>query len=149
MIEELLNEVYTKFKLNFYRLIFKNFEKREATLTTMETFCVETIHALKTPTVNRFAEFLNISQANAAYKVAKLAEKGYINRIQSKTDKREFHLTVTDKFMDYYNISQSYVKTVAERINERFSEKDLKKLSQLLQTISLELMPEVALNSSN
>ena len=104
MAAEYLGEVHTKFKLNFYRQIFKRFETREATLTALETFCVEAIYALKNPTVNRFAEFLQISQANAAYKVGKLVEKGYIHKVQSQNDKREFHLAVTDKFMNYYNM---------------------------------------------
>ena len=147
MIEEFLRQVHTKFKLNFYRQIFKRFEKREATLTALETFCVEAINALKSPTVNTFAEFLQISQANAAYKVGKLVSKGYIKKVQSETDKREFHLEVTDKFMNYYDISQTYMKTIAERIKQHFSEEDLVKLNLFLQIVSTELMPEVVLNS--
>lgn len=146
MIAEHLGEVYTKFKLNFYRQIFKRFEKREATLTAIETFCVEAIHALKFPTVNRFAEFLQISQSNAAYKVGKLVAKGYIEKVQSEHDKREFHLAVTNKFMDYYDLSTIYMKTIAERISQRFSEEELQKLDEILKIISEELMLEITLN---
>ena len=88
MLERLFDEVYTKFKLNFYRSIFKRFEEREATLTVVETFCVETIYAMGRPTINQFAQYLQISQANAAYKVASLIKKGYITKERSQQDKR-------------------------------------------------------------
>ena len=43
MLEQAFNEVYTKFKLHFYRSVFGRFQKREASLTTVETFCMEII----------------------------------------------------------------------------------------------------------
>ena len=43
MLEKDFNEVYTKFKLHFYRAVFARFQKREASLTTVETFCMEII----------------------------------------------------------------------------------------------------------
>ncbi|MDO5650341.1 MAG: MarR family winged helix-turn-helix transcriptional regulator, partial [Gallicola sp.] len=94
-LETALNEVYTKFKLNFYRNIFKNFENREASLTVIENFCAEAIYALNEPTINELAEFINISQPNAAYKVANLVRKGYIKKVQSTQDKGEYKLLVT------------------------------------------------------
>ena len=51
MLEQAFNEVYTKFKLHFYRAVFGRFQKREASLTTVETFCMEIIMALARPTV--------------------------------------------------------------------------------------------------
>ena len=55
--EELFAKVYTQFKMHFYRAVFRNFENREATLTTVETFCMEVIHAMGRPTINEFASF--------------------------------------------------------------------------------------------
>ena len=40
MLEQTFNEVYTKFKLHFYRTVFGRFQKREASLTTVETFWI-------------------------------------------------------------------------------------------------------------
>ena len=100
VLERAFNQVYTKFKLNLYRRIFNRFEEREATLTAVETFCMEVIYALDHPTINQFAHFVQISQANAAYKVASLIKKGYITKERSTQDKREYHLAVTEKYMD-------------------------------------------------
>ena len=143
MLEQAFFNVYTKFKLHFYQEIFRRFQDREASLTTVETFCMETIMALGNPTVNEFASFMRISPPNAAYKVNSLVKKGYINKIQSQDDRREYHLEVTQKYIDYYNISYSYLHTVVERARERFSPEDCAKLEEMLTIVSEELMPEV------
>lgn len=145
MLEQTFNQVYTKFKLNLYRRIFNRFEEREATLTAVETFCVEVIYALGRPTINQFAHFVQISQANAAYKVASLIKKGYITKERSTQDKREYHLAVTEKYMDYYGISYDYVKLVVDRARRRFPAEDIAKLEEMLRVISQELMPEIPL----
>lgn len=145
MLHQAFNEVYTKFKLHFYQEIFRRFQDREASLTTVETFCMESIMALGRPTVNEFATFMCISPPNAAYKVNSLVKKGYIRKIQSPSDRREFHLEVTQKYIDYYNISYSYLSTVIERVRKRFPEEDVDKLEQMLTIISDELMPELDL----
>ena len=112
LLEKDFNEVYTKFKLHFYRAVFGRFKRREATLTTVETFCMEIILALGEPTVNEFSNFVGISPPNAAYKINSLVQKGYVEKRQSQEDKREYHLVATQKYLDYYNISYHYLNTV-------------------------------------
>ncbi|MDN0032899.1 MarR family winged helix-turn-helix transcriptional regulator [Oscillibacter ruminantium] len=148
MLDQLFFEVYTKFKLHFYQEVLTRFQSREASLTTVETFCMESIQALGSPTINEFASFLHISPSNAAYKVNSLVKKGYVNRIQSPEDRREFHLRATQKYIDYYNISTSYVKEVVARMDRRFSAEDRAKLTEMLSIVSEELMPEVELPES-
>ena len=41
MLEKAFQDVYTKFKLHFYQNVFQRFATREATLTTVESFCME------------------------------------------------------------------------------------------------------------
>ena len=144
MLEKDFNEVYTKFKLHFYQEIFERFQMREASLTTVETFAMETIQALGSPTVNEFATFMRISPPNAAYKVNSLIKKGYVRKVQSQADKREYHLEVTEKYQSYYNISSDYVNTVVGRMRQRFSPEEQEKLTEMLQVITSELMPEVS-----
>ena len=149
MLKNAFFTVYTKFKLHFYQEIFTRFQTREASLTTVETFSMETIKALGNPTINEFATFMHISPPNAAYKVQSLIKKGYINKVQSEVDRREYHLEVTQKYIDYYNISANYMANVMERISERFSPEDCEKLEEMLRIISQELMPEVDIRRSD
>ena len=145
MLDQAVWRVYTKFKLHFYIQIFDRFQNREASLTTVETYCMETIQALGEPTVNEFATFARISPPNAAYKVASLIRKGYLEKVRSENDKREYHLKVTEKYLAYYNIGNGYVQTVVDRIRQRFSPEDCRKLEEMLRIVSDELMPEVDL----
>ena len=145
MLNKAFFNVYTKFKLHFYQEIFRRFQDREASLTTVETFCMETIQALGSPTVNEFATFMRISPPNAAYKVNSLVKKGYIRKVQSPDDRREYHLEVTQKYIDYYDISSGYLVEVMNRVAARFSPEECSKLEEMLTVISRELMPEVTL----
>ncbi|WP_283607366.1 MarR family winged helix-turn-helix transcriptional regulator [Faecalispora anaeroviscerum] len=149
MLEQAFSDVYTKFKLQFYRKVFSRFESREASLTTVETYCIEIIHALEHPTVNEFASFAQISPPNAAYKVTNLIQKGYLKKIRSKMDKREYFLEVTPKYFEYYNLNHGYILTVIERIQDRFTPQEVSLLEHILTVMYDELMPEVPLPRRN
>lgn len=151
MLDPAFDRVYTKFKLHFYRAVFARFQNREASLTTVESFCMEIINALGHPTINEFSSFVNISPPNAAYKINNLIQKGYVTKRQSPDDKREYHLYVTQKYIDYYNVSYRYLSTVMDRIKQRFPAEDVAKLEEMLDIISNELMPELdpALSARN
>ena len=135
--------IYTKFKLHFYREIFGNWTVREATLTTVETFCMEVIYAMRRPTINEFANFIKISQPNAAYKVNNLIRKGFLRKVRSQKDKREYFLEVTDKYLECLDIENSYMHKVLERLESRFTKTQLEELDNMLKIISSELMPEI------
>lgn len=142
MLQDSFLEVYDKFKLEFFRRIFEQVREREGSLTAMEAFSIEIIHALNEPTIGRFAEFLNISQSNATYKVNSLIKKGYLKKQNSDTDRREYHLVLSEKYYTYTDIMRSYVTTVLGRIEENFSPDEVKLFSDMLERISEEMMPE-------
>ena len=90
---------------------------------------------------------MRISAPNATYKVNSLIRKKYLRKVRSAQDKREYHLEVTQRYLDYYNISTTYVSEVVDRITARFPEADCAKLEEILQVMSRELMPEVDLEN--
>ena len=142
MIDQSFIEVYDKFKLHFYRRVFDLVRERDGSLSAMEAFSLGVIDMLDKPTVGQFATFLSISQSNATYKVNSLIKKGYLERQNSTTDRREYHLVLTEKFYTYMGLLSSYEHTVMERIRERFPEQDVQKFDEMLTVISKELMPE-------
>ena len=142
MMESSFIEVYDKFKLEFFRRIFELVREREGSLSAMEAFSIEVIHALHEPTVGQFAEFLNISQSNATYKVNNLIKKGYLIRQNSETDRREYHLILSDKYYGYTDIMRSYVDTAVGRIRKSFTPEEAKQFGDMLDRISNEMMPE-------
>ena len=142
MLEKSFMDVYDKFKLHFYRSVFDDVREREGSLTAMEVFSLEIINALGKPTVGQFADFLNISQSNATYKVNNLIKKGYLERANSQVDRREYHLILSDKFYNYAAMMSSYELEVMSRIKRRLPKDDVDKFDEILSVISSELMPE-------
>ena len=142
MIEENFRSVFNKFELRFFQKIFDLVREREGSLSAMEAFSLEVIDMLGSPTVGQFADFLNISQSNATYKVNSLMKKGYLERQNSVTDRREYHLVLSEKYYHYQELLTSYQHTVIQRIEERFPQADLEKLDEMLGVITGELMPE-------
>ena len=142
MLEKNFIEVYDKFKLQFYRKVFELVRERDGSLSAMEGFSLEVIKMLNQPTVGQFADFLNISQSNATYKVNNLIRKGYLERENSQTDRREYHLILSEKYYRYMELLTSYELMVVERMKQRFSPEDVDKLDEMLGIISSELMPE-------
>jgi DNA-binding MarR family transcriptional regulator len=142
MLERSFVEVYDKFKLQFYRKVFELVRERDGSLSAMEAFSLEVIKMLNQPTVGQFADFLNISQSNATYKVNNLIKKGYLERENSQVDRREYHLILSEKYYRYMDLLTSYELKVVQRMKERFSAEDAEKFDELLQVISQELMPE-------
>ena len=142
MLEKHFADVYNKFKLQFYRRVFELVRERDGSLSAMEAFSLEVIYMLGQPTVSQFADFLNISQSNATYKVNNLIKKGYLERQNSTVDRREYHLILSEKYYTYMNIYANYELIVMRRVAERFPPEDVAVFDRILQVMSEELMPE-------
>ena len=142
MLIDAINEINSKFKMRFYRGIFERLRERESSLSASEAIAVDVIHALDAPTISKFADFLHISLPNATYKINTLVRKGYIEKVQSSTDKREFHLHTTSRFSTYNSINQDYIDKVVDRAMTRFSPDEIEQLERMLRIVSEELMPE-------
>ena len=144
MLEDNLHEIYLKLKLYYYRRVFRKISTNEEdALTALEAFCAEAIFGLGHPTVTEFANFINASQPNAAYKIANLEKKGYITKTKSPEDGRIIHLSVTDKFLQIYGTSERYVSILAKRIEKNFTPEEVEKFSDMMKIISDEMMSEV------
>ncbi len=123
MLDQTFGQVYTKFKLHFYKQIFSRFEDREATLTTVESFCMEVIMALGEPTIAQFSHMMNLSTPNAAYKINSLVKR--LCRAHPVHHRQAGIPPAPDqKYIDYYNISYSYLHLVMERAKQRFGPDD-------------------------
>ncbi|MBQ9872087.1 MAG: winged helix-turn-helix transcriptional regulator [Eubacterium sp.] len=143
MSQNPLHEVYSKFRVYYYRDVFRRIQSRELSLTTTEAYCIEVIGALGSPTINEFADFIGISPPNATYKVNSMIKKGYLTKVQSGTDKREFHLEVTDKYYKYWNINRKYMDIVEQRLEQTLSPEEFELFNRIMRRVSTELMPEV------
>ena len=147
MSKNALAEVYSKFRVHYYRDVFKRINNRELSLTTTEAYCVEIIGSLGEPTINEFASFVGISSPNATYKVNSLIRKGYLTKEQSGEDKREMILKVTDKYYKYWNINDKYMEIVHDRLKKSLTPEEFEFFNNIMLKISDEMMPEAAIPS--
>ena len=69
-------------------------------------------------------------------------KKGYIRRVQSQTDKREYHLEVTERFSDYYFLNEQYLQSIIDRIRDKVSEEEMRSFEHVLEVMSDELMKD-------
>lgn len=143
MLEKSIARVYNKFKLHLYGQVLRDPEDIEDALSPREIICMEVISVLRRPTVKRFAKYAKLSQPNAAYRVQQLVRKGYITKVQSQHDKREFRLCPTAKYRENYGSAMEYFDLVAERMRGRFSEEEIALFDRMLSTVATELMPEI------
>ena len=142
MLQESILRLYRRLRLDGYRKLFGAVQEREGSLSAIEAFSADLINLLGEPTLSQFAEYVGISQPNATYKVNNLIRKGYIVKENSDTDRREYHLKLSDKFYSYNGLMQSYIDTVLGRIRERFTPEELATFAHVLAVMSDELMPE-------
>jgi DNA-binding MarR family transcriptional regulator len=132
----LLNEfqnVYNLFKMKFYESLCSNSDE----LTMQEAFSLDVIYMLKEPTILEFANYMNISQSNATYKINQMIKKGYLTKEVNENDKRAFTLKVTDKFLDCYRMNDEYVTKIIGEIESLFKKEDVEQISKLLKTINI------------
>lgn len=146
MLTDALNKIYSGLRLHFYMQVMSRFDNREATLTTVEAFSMEVIYAMGEPTISEFSEMMGISSPNAAVRINSLIRKGYVQKVQSQEDKRTYHLHPTKKFTEYNRINLSYLQTIVDRCEKRFSKEQLATLEEMLDIINTELMPEIDLD---
>lgn len=139
MLQTEFAKVYAKFRMHFYRQIFQQVKERDGSLSATEAFSVEVIYLLGSPTIREFAEYIDISQPNATYKVNNLIKKGYIKKNNSASDKREYHLEVTDKFLNYYGVNDAYFQKIMDRIEQCYTPEQVALLSDMMRRITQEI----------
>lgn len=143
MLENYFKTLYTKFKIKFYKKVFDKSSVSSSHLNPYETFCIEIIYTLKRPTINEFANFINISSANASYKVNSLIKKGYIKKIKSRYDKREYHLAVTRKYFEHYPVGEFHIKTMLNNTEKKFKSSEIEIINNILTVIYKEMLAEL------
>ena len=129
-------ELFRKLRLSSYRSIYENIRDREGSLSATEAYAVDAIYLLGEPTIKRFSDFLGISQPNATYKVNSLIAKGYVEKVQSETDKRKMCLRVSEKFHRYYDQAENEISRAADLLCEEFSAEEIGAFKRMLKELT-------------
>jgi DNA-binding MarR family transcriptional regulator len=114
--------------------MFSRVMESDESLSSSEYFCLECIYLMDNPTITQFANFLDISAPNATYKVKQLIKKGFITKERSQKDGREFILTPTQKFFDYYENKEDYV--LVNDLKKTMDKKECKKIDKIMKILT-------------
>ncbi|MEV2969133.1 MarR family transcriptional regulator [Paenibacillus larvae] len=129
-----------KLTMSFYKNASQNQTVDIENISAVEMSCLEVVYFLKNPTYSELAEFLNISQPNATYRINKLIKKGYLEKFNDKKDKRVYYLQVTDKFMKYYCLNDNYINNVIANLKKRCTADELQQFEKMLKILTKEVM---------
>ncbi len=138
MLEREFERLYYKFRANYCKNLFASV--KEGSLSATDSYCLEVIFLLDRPTINEFAEYVNISLPNASYRISNLVTKGYVKKSISEYDRREYHLEVTDKFLNKYGANASFNTKLMNKIREDFSNEEIDVLERMIKRIVDEIM---------
>ncbi len=140
MLEKEFEKLYYKFRSNYCKNLFRRANDGGENLSATESYCVEVIFLLDRPSVHEFAGYVNISLPNATYRINNLIKKGFIRKVPSETDRREFKLEVTDKFLDSYGANATFNAHLMKKIKEKFSNEEVIELERMIKKIVEEIM---------
>jgi DNA-binding MarR family transcriptional regulator len=135
MLEKEFEKLYYKFRSNYCMNLFSRVNNEEGSLSATESYCVEVIFLLDRPSVHEFAEYVSISLPNATYRINNLINKGFIRKVPSDKDRREFKLEVTEKFLDCYGANTTFNAQLMNRIRENFSSEEVVQLEDMIKKI--------------
>lgn len=140
MLEKEFEKLYFKFRNNYCKNLFSGVNDEKDSLSPTESYCVEAIFLLNRPTVHQFANYVNISQPNATYRISNLISKGYVRKVLSEDDRREYFLEVTDKFAKNYGMNASFNAQLMSNIREKFTQEEIAQLEKFMKKLNT-IMP--------
>ncbi len=136
MLEKEFEKLYFKFRNNYCKNLFSSVNEEKDSLSPTESYCVEAIFLLNRPTVHQFANYVNISQPNATYRISNLISKGYVRKVLSLDDRREYFLEVTDKFAKNYGMNASFNADLMNSIHDKFSKEEVTQMEKLIKKLN-------------
>ncbi len=136
MLEKEFEKLYFKFRNNYCKNLFSGVNEDKDSLSPTESYCVEAIFLMNRPTVHQFANYVNISQPNATYRISNLISKGYVRKVLSEDDRREYFLEVTDKFSKNYGMNSSFNAQLMNNIREKFSQEEIVQLEKFMKKLN-------------
>ena len=131
-LRKTMEELYSHILIRYYQKIFSNNNKEINNLNAMEISMLEIIYHLKHPTYSELSAFMHISQPNLTYRINNLIKKGYVESTADEKDRRRHYLSVTDKFLDFYEIDYDYLNQLSMQVLEQLNPIEKQALEKIL-----------------
>ena len=107
-------------------------ESELANLSMKQIVYLDTIARMQSPTFSDLAKQLDVSKPSVTVIVQKLAQKGYVQKVQSMEDKRTYHILMTEKGRALAAIHDNLHQKIAQHFTAVLDEAELHQLGRLL-----------------
>ncbi|MCT4507341.1 MAG: MarR family transcriptional regulator [Tepidibacter sp.] len=135
-MEEYIHKVYKKY-------IEKIMTKQEfSRFSINHMYYLEYIYTLNNPTFSQLAQALNVSKPSVTAMIKRLTDQGYVKKMKSEHDKREFHIYLTDRGKEILNAELEVYKHFTEKISKHLSEEEVELFSKLVSKIIVSIKKE-------
>jgi DNA-binding MarR family transcriptional regulator len=101
-------------------------------LTISQFQYINAIYELGEPAITEIAKRLNITKASVTTGIHKLINMGYVIKTQSNTDKRVFHVSLTEASEQLIKAKYRALKEYGEFISAALSEEETRQFEETL-----------------
>jgi DNA-binding MarR family transcriptional regulator len=108
-------------------------------LTMRQVVYLDCVHRLANPTPSELARRLLITRASVSVALDRLAEAGYLKKVQSDQDRRSFHVHLTEKGAQYVQLHEQVHQHLADLLTLGLNEAEIEQLTTLLHKVSQSL----------
>lgn len=134
VIIERVNEVLEEYYKLFYKTEDMALKRGIKALTHTELHIIESVGE-ESLTMNELSEKIGITMGTATVAISKLADKGFIDRARSTTDRRKVFVNLTKKGFDALTYHNNYHKMIMASITENIPSQDLEKFVETFEII--------------
>lgn len=138
-LRKTMEEIHSHILIRYYQKLFAHNNKEITNLNAMEISMLEIIYHLQQPTYSELSAFMHISQPNLTYRINNLIQKGYVESTTDEKDKRRHYLTVTGKFLDFYENDNEYLNQLSWKLLEQLSPTENQVLEKILNIVMQEI----------
>lgn len=101
-------------------------------LTINQFQYIDAIYELGEPTITEIAERLKITKASVTAGIGKLEQMGYVQKTQSQSDKRVFHVSLTEKGKPLIQAKYQALEEYGKFIQSSLSSEEIRQFEMIL-----------------
>lgn len=110
-----------------------------AELSMRQVFYLETIAQLGQPSFSQLAQATGVTRPSATAIVARLIDKGLVGKVQDETDRRSFHIHLTEKGRAFSQTHAAMHQHLAQALTVHLSPAEIEQLTILLSKALLKI----------
>lgn len=129
-----INKFYYELSIQELKLMSKNEQYNKMSHNTM--LYLNIISFKENCTVSMLSEILNITKSAVTIKVNELVTKGYLKKIQSKSDKRIHYIKLSDSMQNIFDDYDNFIYRTFDKIKSMYNEEQINNFCEIMNFIS-------------